>query len=151
VIGRIGGMPKPKRIALGGYVYQGWYKSFPVQDDLHYLTVLRYIEGNPLRARLVQRTPQWPWSSFSVRCGCECALTLADGPVELPGNWTRLVHQHLEPSDVEAIDQSIRRGTPLGKASWILTTPERLQLTSTLRPREDPETVPDLFSSQTAS
>ncbi|MCU0917943.1 MAG: transposase [Planctomycetes bacterium] len=121
-----------------GHVYQGRYKSFPVQDDRHYLTVLRYIESNPLRAGLVPRAPQWPWSSFSVRRGRECALPLAEGPVELPDNWTRLVHQHLEPEDVEVIDRSVRRGVPLGEASWILTTAERLQLTSTLRPKGRP-------------
>lgn len=33
-----------------GHLYQGRYKSFPVQDDSYYLTALRYIEGNPVRA-----------------------------------------------------------------------------------------------------
>ncbi len=28
----------------GGHIYQGRYKSFPVQDDLHLLTVLRYVD-----------------------------------------------------------------------------------------------------------
>jgi putative transposase len=36
-----------------GYLYQGWYKSLTVPDDLHYLTVLRYIESNLVRAGLV--------------------------------------------------------------------------------------------------
>jgi putative transposase len=127
-----------------GHLYRGRYKSFPVQDDRHYLTVLRYIESNPLRAGLVQRALQWPWSSFSVRRGRECVLALADGPVELPANWTRLVHQHLGPSDLEAIEMSVNRGAPLGEASWISTTAERLKLTSTLRPRGRPRksTVP---------
>jgi len=38
-----------------GHLYQGRFKSFPVQDDAHYLTVMRYIEANPLRAGLVKR------------------------------------------------------------------------------------------------
>ena len=37
-----------------GHLYQGRYKSFPVQDEGYYLTALRYIEGNPVRAALVQ-------------------------------------------------------------------------------------------------
>ncbi len=36
-----------------GHVWQGRYKSFIVQDDDHLLTVVRYIEGNPVRANLV--------------------------------------------------------------------------------------------------
>ena len=41
-----------------GHVYQGRYKSFPVQDDFHYLTVCRYVERNALRAKLVRRFPR---------------------------------------------------------------------------------------------
>lgn len=45
-----------------GHLYQGRFKSFPVQDDEHMLTVLRYVERNALRARLVDRSEGW-------RCG----------------------------------------------------------------------------------
>ena len=37
-----------------GHVYQGRYKSFPVQGNSHYLTVMRYVEANPLRAKMVE-------------------------------------------------------------------------------------------------
>ena len=37
-----------------GHVWQGRFKAFPIQDDEHYLTVLRYVERNPLRAGLVE-------------------------------------------------------------------------------------------------
>lgn len=39
-----------------GHVYQGRFKSFPVQDDEHFLAVCRYVERNALRA---PRSPQW--------------------------------------------------------------------------------------------
>ncbi|MBN1341599.1 MAG: transposase [Phycisphaerae bacterium] len=35
-----------------GPLYQGRYKSFPIQDDRHFLIVSRYVERNPLRANL---------------------------------------------------------------------------------------------------
>ena len=38
-----------------GHVYQGRYKSFPVEEDDHFLAVARYVERNPLRANLVLR------------------------------------------------------------------------------------------------
>src|SRR6478735_6873399 len=38
-----------------GHLYQGRFKSFPVQSDEHLLTVLRYIERNPVGAGLVTR------------------------------------------------------------------------------------------------
>lgn len=38
-----------------GHVYQGRFKSFPIQEDAHFFTVCRYVERNPLRAKLVER------------------------------------------------------------------------------------------------
>ena len=38
-----------------GHLYQGRFKSFPVQDDAHFFTVCRYVERNALRANLVER------------------------------------------------------------------------------------------------
>ena len=38
-----------------GHVYQGRYKSFPLEEDEHFLAVARYVERNALRANLVVR------------------------------------------------------------------------------------------------
>jgi REP element-mobilizing transposase RayT len=46
-----------------GHVWQGRFKSFPIEEDEHLLTVLRYVERNPLRAGLVGRAEEWLWSS----------------------------------------------------------------------------------------
>lgn len=43
-----------------GHLYQGRFKSFPVEGDDHYLNVARYVERNALRAVLVRRAEQWP-------------------------------------------------------------------------------------------
>ena len=48
-----------------GHVYQGRFKSFPVQEDEHFYTVCRYVERNALRANLVSQAEQWRWSSLS--------------------------------------------------------------------------------------
>ena len=47
-----------------GHLYQGRFKSFPVQDDGHFFTVCRYVERNALRANLVQRAEDWRWGSL---------------------------------------------------------------------------------------
>jgi REP-associated tyrosine transposase len=55
-----------------GHVWQGRFKSFPVQDDDHLLTVVRYVEGNPVRAGMVKSARDWPWSSHrenAALCG----------------------------------------------------------------------------------
>ena len=51
----------------GGHLYQGRFKSFPVQDDPHFLTVCRYVESNPLRAGIVRRAEDWPFRASAGR------------------------------------------------------------------------------------
>ena len=47
-----------------GHLYQGRFKAFPVEDDDHFYSVVRYVERNALRAKLVPRAEQWRWSSL---------------------------------------------------------------------------------------
>jgi REP element-mobilizing transposase RayT len=54
-----------------GHIRQGRSKAFPIQEDEHLLTVLRYIERNPLHANLAKRAGDWPWSSACPRGGDE--------------------------------------------------------------------------------
>lgn len=41
-----------------GHVWQGRFKAFPIEQDDHLLTVLRYIEQNPVRGGLVVRAEE---------------------------------------------------------------------------------------------
>lgn len=50
-----------------GHVYQNRFKAFAVAEDDHLWTVLRYVERNALRAGLVRRAEDWPWSSLACR------------------------------------------------------------------------------------
>ena len=47
-----------------GPLFQGRYKSEPVEDDSYFLTVLRYIHQNPLKAGLTEDITDYPWSSY---------------------------------------------------------------------------------------
>lgn len=121
-----------------GHLYQGRYKSFPVQSDPHYLSVLRYIEANPVRAELVRNAALWVWSSFAVRQGRESDVVLSDGPVGLPSDWSKLVHAALDPANLNGIKNSILRGAPFGDKHWMAAATDRLKLHSTLRSRGRP-------------
>src|SRR5438128_247415 len=44
-----------RRYGGSGHVWQGRFKAFPIQEDEHLLTVIRYVERNPLRASMVAR------------------------------------------------------------------------------------------------
>jgi hypothetical protein len=67
-----------------GHFWQGRFKAFPVQSsDEHDLTVLRYVERNPLWAGLVTRSEDWEWSSLkpTVRSGLKGLLSA--GPIAI--------------------------------------------------------------------
>ena len=47
-----------------GHLFQGRYRAEMIEDESYYWTVSRYIHLNPVRAGLVARPEQWPWSSY---------------------------------------------------------------------------------------
>jgi putative transposase len=55
-----------KHYHSSNHVWQGRFKSPTVQDDEHVLTVLRYIEANPLRAGITSDAGDFRWSSYGV-------------------------------------------------------------------------------------
>ena len=97
-----------------GHVWQGRFKAFPVQDDEHYWTVLRYVERNPLRAGMVRRSQEWEWSSLkpSQRSGPEGLLS--EGPLEKFHGWTNYVNGIETEAELAALRKSVARGTPYG-------------------------------------
>ncbi len=121
-----------------GHLYQGRYKSFVVQEDGHLLTLLRYVEANPLRAKMVERAQDWHWSSL----GCQKELArqlLDDWPIDRPRNWTALVNEPMDPAAVKRVALSFERGRPLGSDPWTLKMAGRMGLQYTLNPRGRPK------------
>jgi putative transposase len=121
-----------------GPLYQGRFKSFPIQSDEHFLTVVRYVERNPLRANLVTKAENWRFSSLWQWHASRADVTLDEWPLPRPAEWLYYVNSCQSEAEVHAVRNSIRRGTPLGDAGWRRMTAERLGLESTLRLRGRP-------------
>jgi putative transposase len=124
-----------------GHLYQGIYKSFPIQDDNHLLTVLRYVEGNPVRPELVSRAEHWRYSSLWRRLHPdrnEEKPALAPWPNPQPADWLARVNRALSRKDLEAIRVSVIRGRPYGGEDWQRRAATRLGLESSFRPRGRP-------------
>ena len=119
-----------------GPVYQGRFKSFPVESDGHFLTVARYVERNALRANLVKRAQDWRWSSLRRRLERDKSVSrmLSEWPVPRPSDWTRRVNRPLTEGELESLRRSVRRGRPYGSDDWTQRMAKRLRLESTLRP-----------------
>jgi putative transposase len=123
-----------------GHLYQGRFKSFPVQDDGHLLTVLRYVERNPLRASLVERAEQWRWGSCFARQhrGHPMASLLSDWPIDRPRGWLEVVNQPQTAAEEKSVTLCIERSRPYGSQPWVQRTAEKLHLQQSLRPRGRP-------------
>jgi len=122
-----------------GHIWQGRFKSFPIEDNEHLLTVLRYAERNPVRAKLVARAEQWQWSSaryWQDEMGRPSYLV--NGPVRRPKDWLKWVNQGAAADNLEELRRSVNRGTPFGALDWVLRTAEQMGLEATLRPRGRP-------------
>jgi len=78
-----------KHYRSSGHVWQGRFKAFPIEQDAHLLTVLRYIERNPLRAELVDRAEQWRWSSLRWWPETNRLSFLHLGPVPRGREWMK--------------------------------------------------------------
>ena len=123
-----------------GHLYQDRFKSFPIQEDDHLLTVLRYVERNPVRPGLATRAERWPWGACHVResRNHELRPLLAAWPVTKPRNWLDRVNTPMTAAEVAAMKLHITRGRPLGDEAWIARTAKALGLEQTLRPRGRP-------------
>jgi len=129
-----------RRLVGTGHIYQGRYKSFPVQTDEHFLTVCRYVERNPLRARLVTRAEAWRWSSLwrRRRGAAQTRELLSDWPVDRPARWTARVNAAETAEELDQLRLSVARGKPFGNPTWTQRTIARLGLESSIRPRGRP-------------
>lgn len=123
-----------------GHVYQGRFKSFPIQADEHFLTVCRYVERNALRAGLCTRAEEWAWSSLHHRLRKDEIATnvLSEWPVARPRLWLSHLQQPQSEAELAALRRSVARGSPFGNSAWIGRIAKKLDLETTLRPRGRP-------------
>jgi len=111
-----------KHYGSSGHVWQGRFKSFPVQRDEHLLMVLRYVLQNPVRSGLAASVDDWPWSSW-------CRSELADPcPVEVEVNWLAQVDEPLSASQLASIRESVNRQRPFGESDWQTKIASRFDL-----------------------
>jgi putative transposase len=129
-----------------GHLYQGRFKSFPVETDDHFLALCRYVERNPLRAQLVTRAELWRWSAVwrrvqghadrptaNISAPPSTAPHLSPWPVDQPTDWLALLNRPQPRDQEEALRQSIRKGRPFGSETYQQWTSQALGLSSAFR------------------
>jgi putative transposase len=128
------------RVGLG-HVYQGRYKSFPVQNENHFYQVARYVERNALRAKLTATAEDWRWSSLWRRISSDRKKKplLCEWPLPMPDDWCDYVNRPETEAELESLARSVKTGRPFGENRWMEQVAHQLGLESTLRKRGRPK------------
>ena len=123
-----------------GHLYQGRFKAFPIQTDEHFYTVVRYVQRNALRAKLVGRAEDWRWGSLWRRLSAttEKKTLLTNWPLPKPARWKNYVNAPQSKAEVDAVREAIRRDCPFGSRAWQKRIARRLGLDWSLRARGRP-------------
>ncbi len=105
-----------------GHLWQGRFASFPM-DETYLLAAVRYVELNPVRARLVEDAASWPWSSAHAHLGgLDDKLVKVTPLLGMAGEW-KLFLSAATDEEMDKIRRHERSGRPLGSESFV----ERLE------------------------
>jgi putative transposase len=98
-----------KRYGRTGTLWEGRFRSCVV-DSAHYLIACyRYVELNPLRARIVPHPGLYPWSSYASNTGARI-----DSMLSPHAEFVALLEETLEPAVIDAIRIATNAGHPVG-------------------------------------
>ncbi len=124
-----------KRTVGQGHLYQGRYKSFLCQNDNHFLTLVKYVEQNALKAKLVKRAEDWRWSSIwrIVNGTKKQRKLLSPWLIPNPKNYLSWINEILNKEKEEIIEKSIIKSNPYGLDLWVKKIVKKFNLEQTLR------------------
>ena len=101
-----------------GTLWEGRYKACAVQDSTHVLRCYRYIELNPVRAKMAADPGDYRWSSYPANAfGRHDSLIhphadylgLAADPEQRMAAYRELVMEHIDPMELDAIREHLQR------------------------------------------
>jgi putative transposase len=102
-----------------GYLWQGRFGSC-VMDDSYLLAAARYIEPNPVRAKLVKHPSEYRWSSAQTHFDGEDDVLVKAAPLlDLAGNWGEFLSEDPKGGEALKIKRHERTGRPLGSEEFL--------------------------------
>lgn len=112
-----------------GTLWESRYKSSLVQTDAYLLSCSRYIELNPVRARMVGEPGDYPWSSYRERMGQvgglldadddPCYAVLGADDERRRDSYRRFVTEGIPAQELKLIRDAVQRGQLTGNARFV--------------------------------
>ena len=109
-----------------GYLWQGRFASF-VMDEAHTLMCARYVEMNPVRARIADRARDWRWSSARAHlAGKNDDLVTVKPLLDLVPDWRAFLDERPGKGELDRLRASSRTGRPLGADDFVTMLERKL-------------------------
>jgi len=129
--------------AGGGHLFQGRFFSC-VMDERHTVVCARYIERNPVRARMVRKPTNYEWSSARIHCSRDLVDTMGVQAFfkvtgEREDRWDEFINEPDNTDEIRAIKQQTRKGRPLGGETFIKRLEKKLERSLQLKPLGRPK------------
>ena len=115
-----------------GPLYQGRYKSFLVDTDEYFLTLMKYVERNPVRAKLTNVCEEWRWGSVQQHASSDMRI-LSESPIPLPEQYLKWINTAEREEILNTIRYSVNKGAPYGRDKWVDVMVKEYNLGATMR------------------
>lgn len=131
------------KMGVCGHLFQGRFYSC-VMDEVYSMVCARYIERNPVRARIVKDPWDWKWSSARVHCGLEEKDSMGVNQLFQyvglnQGEWRDSIAEPDNAKDVVRIQEQTRKGRPLAEINFVKKLEKKLNRSLILKPRGRPK------------
>ena len=130
-----------------GRLWQGRFFSSAL-DKTYLWAAVRYVERNPVRARMVRKAENYRWSSAGAHCGLRDDATLTDKSAwrrkfDRVGDWSAWLAEGDEPDKLDVLRRHADRGLPCGSEKFIRKLEKRTGRALRYRPRGRPKKAVD--------
>jgi len=126
-----------------GHLWQGRFFSSAL-DEAYLWAAIRYVERNPVRARMVRRAENYRWSSAAAHCGGGADAVLTKNPEWMRqfksiGDWSKWLAEGDRPEQLEVLRRHVERGLPCGAEGFIRKLERQAKQLLRFRPRGRPK------------
>lgn len=111
-----------------GRLWESRYHSCIIDQETYLWSVARYIEQNPVRAKLVEHPVDYPYSSASAHCGLLQDPVLGDAlfPEIYQNDYIKFLQSSIPSEQIREIRQSASTGRPLGTDHFVTNIEQKL-------------------------
>ena len=118
-----------------GSLWEGRYKSSPIETDTYLLACNRYVELNPVSAGMVNKTEDYEWSSYRQKAGIEAEIWidsdpayigLSDDKAERMRHYKNYINRDIPEAEKLMISGALQRGQLTGTSRFIDEVEQRI-------------------------